>query len=380
MNADVLLDALRNHGFGLISGVPCSYLTPLINATIDSPTTRYINAANEGEAVAICSGAELGGVRSVAMFQNSGLGNAVSPLTSLNAIFRIPVLLITTWRGQPGKKQDEPQHSLVGRVMPKLVDTMEIPYAMFPADQAELDHVLARAIKSMDATGLPFALFMEDGTIDKRELQTKPPTRDLKRLAPPEIPTSTLDVDECLASIATIASQAEAAVLATTGFTGRALYNVGDRANQLYMVGSMGCISSLALGVALACPQRHVIAIDGDGAFLMRMSALCAVADAAPRNLTHIVLDNGVHDSTGAQATLAHRVDIPAVAAACGYPNVEVADTVKSLEILLRSDAQSLRLIYVRTRPRENRDLPRPSITPEQVAHRLRKWLHGESV
>jgi phosphonopyruvate decarboxylase len=379
MNADVLLDALRERGFGLISGVPCSYLTPLINATIDSPNTRYINAANEGEAVAICSGAELGGVRSVAMFQNSGLGNAVSPLTSLNAIFRIPVLLITTWRGQPGRKPDEPQHSLMGRIMPQLVNTMEIPYAIFPADRAELDQVLARAIQSMDTTGLPFVLFMEEGTIDKRELRTKPPLRDGQRSAIPAMSSNALNVDECLASIAKSASQNDAAVIATTGFTGRALYNVGDRENQLYMVGSMGCVSSLALGVALACPDRQVIAIDGDGAFLMRMGALSAVADAAPKNLTHIVLDNGVHDSTGAQATLAHRVDIPAVAAACGYPQVEVADSVEHLETLLRSEKKSLRLIYVRTGPRENRDLPRPSITPEQVANRFRQWLRGES-
>lgn len=379
MNADVLLDALRARGFGLISGVPCSYLTPLINATIDSPNTRYINAANEGEAVAICSGAELGGVRSVAMFQNSGLGNAVSPLTSLNAIFRIPVLLITTWRGQPGKKPDEPQHSLMGRIMPQLADTMEIPYAIFPADRAELDQVFARAIQSMDKTQLPFALFMEEGTIDKRELKTKPPLRDVQRSAVPAMSTNTLNVDACLASVAAAASQSNAAVIATTGFTGRALYNVGDRENQLYMVGSMGCVSSLALGVALACPERQVVAIDGDGAFLMRMSALCAVADAAPKNLTHIVLDNGVHDSTGAQATLAHRVDIPAVAAACGYPQVQVADSIEHLEKLLRSGTESLRLVYVRTRPREDRDLPRPSITPEQVANRFRKWLRGES-
>lgn len=379
MNADVLLDELRERGFGLFSGVPCSYLTPLINATIDSPNIRYINAANEGEAVAICSGAELGGVRSVAMFQNSGLGNAVSPLTSLNAIFRIPVLLITTWRGQPGKTPDEPQHSLVGRVMPQLIETMEIPYAVFPSDRAGLNEVLARAIKSMDTTGMPFALFMEKGTIDSRELKSKPPQRDLYRRALPQIPANTLDVDDCLSRIATTASDRQAAVIATTGFTGRALYSVSDRENQLYMVGSMGCVSSLALGLALACPQRQVIAIDGDGALLMRMGALSAVADAAPENLTHIVLDNGVHDSTGAQSTLAHRVDIPAVAAACGYPQVDVADSVETLEELLKSDAGSLRLVYVRTRPREDRKLPRPTITPEQVANRLRHWLQGES-
>ena len=111
----------------------------------------------------------------------------------------------------------------------------------------------------------------------------------------------------------------------------------------------------------------------------MRMSALCAISDAAPNNLTHIVLDNGVHDSTGAQSTLSHVVDIPAVAAACGYRQIDVADSVDHLAKLLRSSTEILRLIYVRTRPRENRKLPRPSINPEQVANRFRKWLSVES-
>ena len=86
-------------GFRVFSGVPCSYLTPLINGTINSHTLRYLAAANEGDAVAIACGTELGGQRGVVMFQNSGLGNAVNPLTSLAYTFRIPVLVVCTWRG-----------------------------------------------------------------------------------------------------------------------------------------------------------------------------------------------------------------------------------------------------------------------------------------
>src|SRR5207247_11174384 len=105
-------------GFRLFTGVSCSYLKPLINYAIHAPGLEYVGAVNEGDAVAVAAGAELAGRRAVVLFQNSGFGNAVNPLTSLNATFRIPALLITTWRGEPGGQPDEPQHDLMGEITP----------------------------------------------------------------------------------------------------------------------------------------------------------------------------------------------------------------------------------------------------------------------
>jgi sulfopyruvate decarboxylase TPP-binding subunit len=89
-------------------------------------------AANEGDAVAIGAGAALGGEPTVVMMQNSGLGNAVSPLTSLTWVFRIPVLLIITQRGAPGLS-DEPQHELMGSITGAMLDAMQIPWETFPS-------------------------------------------------------------------------------------------------------------------------------------------------------------------------------------------------------------------------------------------------------
>src|SRR6201999_4167127 len=105
-------------GYDFYTGVPCSFLTPLINRVASDRTLHYVAAASEGEAVAIAAGAWLAGRRTVVMCQNSGLGNAVNPLTSLNTPFRIPTLFVTTWRGQPGLK-DEPQHVLMGQITQK---------------------------------------------------------------------------------------------------------------------------------------------------------------------------------------------------------------------------------------------------------------------
>ena len=129
------VEAARERGFEWYAGVPCSYLTPFINYVLQDPSLQYVSMANEGDAVALIAGVALGGGRrrGVAMMQNSGLGNAVSPLTSLTWTFRLPQLLIVTWRAQPGVP-DEPQHALMGPITPKMLEAMEIPWELFPSE------------------------------------------------------------------------------------------------------------------------------------------------------------------------------------------------------------------------------------------------------
>src|SRR3984957_13663541 len=135
ITADAFISEATRSGFDFYTGVPCSYLTPLINGVLSDRSLRYVGAASEGEAVAIAAGAWLAGRRTVAMCQNSGLGNAVNPLTSLNAPFRIPPLFITTWRGRPGEP-DEPQHEVMGQITADLLTLMGLPHTRFPSEIA----------------------------------------------------------------------------------------------------------------------------------------------------------------------------------------------------------------------------------------------------
>src|SRR5689334_874605 len=97
IEAREFVEAARERGFEWYAGVPCSYLTPFINYVLQDPSLRYVSMANEGDAVALIAGTTLSGGRGISMMQNSGLGNAVSPLTSLTWTFRLPQLLIVTW-------------------------------------------------------------------------------------------------------------------------------------------------------------------------------------------------------------------------------------------------------------------------------------------
>lgn len=379
IRAEAFVKELQRIGIGIFTGVPCSYLTPLINCVIDSNDLDYIGATNEGDAVAIACGAELGGRSAVAMFQNSGFGNAVSPLTSLTETFRIPVLAIATWRGEPGGAADEPQHELMGRITPSLFDLIGIPWAIVPDSESELVSVLERARDHMRATRKPFALILKKGTVAAHALQTQPELdRDFQLTEVPTAPVhqERLDSDAALREIQACTSERDA-LIATTGFTGRALYAQADRPNQFYMVGSMGCASSLALGLAKAQPERRVVVIDGDGAMLMRMGALATIGREQPARLVHILLDNAAHDSTGAQGTVSPWVDLAGVARAAGYRSVVRAEGLADLRSGLEAAVQGPSFVHVKTYPRQDRKLPRPEMKPHEVAERFRRCLEA---
>jgi phosphonopyruvate decarboxylase len=315
------------------------------------------------------------------MFQNSGLGNAVSPLTSLTTTFRIPVLLIVTWRGQPGGRPDEPQHELMGQITPQLLELMGIPWQHFPREENEIGSALDCAFSSMATHNTPYALILSHGAVASAELQAQ---QVMQRVTPaplqplPDGLRRRLPPDDVLRTIQDSIMPGDV-LLATTGFTGRALYALDDRPNQLYMVGSMGCVSSLGLGLAMAQPHRRIVVIDGDGSVLMRMGALTTLGYQRPANLLHIVLDNGVHDSTGGQSTVSSAVDFVQVARGCGYPIALRAETLDDLEHVIRLGQSRLTFVHVLTKPRNDRKLPRPEMTPAEAAQRMRRWM-GETV
>ncbi|WP_250492014.1 phosphonopyruvate decarboxylase [Caballeronia sp. GAWG1-1] len=375
------VEAARARGFDWYAGVPCSYLTPFINYVLQDDSLHYVSAANEGDAVALIAGVALGGAgkrRGIAMMQNSGLGNAVSPLTSLTWTFRLPQLLIVTWRGQPGVA-DEPQHALMGPVTPQMLETMEIPWELFPTKSEAIGPALDRATAYMDKTGRPYALVMQKGSVAPFELK-KTGLSGVKSNATPaavqRFDGERVTRHAALERVIANTPAGETVVLASTGFCGRELYAIDDRANQLYLVGSMGCVTPMALGLALSRPDLTVVALDGDGAALMRMGVFATLGAYGPPNLVHLLLDNGAHESTGGQATVSRGVDFASIASACGYALALDGDDIGVIDRLLQArDAKGARFARLSIRAGTPGDLPRPKITPEDVRARLQRHI-----
>ncbi len=364
---------MEHLGFKFFSGVPCSFLKYLINYAINH--LRYIAAANEGDAVAIAAGAYIGGMKSVVLMQNSGLTNALSPLSSLIYPFQIPLLGFVSLRGEESI-QDEPQHELMGKVTVSLLEKMGISWEFLSTDFLKAGDQLKRASHCIE-NNESFFFIIKKGTFQEEILtqQTIPDARNCEKIiqsGPCQLPTRV----EALKAINGCKDR-NTVLLATTGLTGRELYEIDDAENNLYLVGSMGCVSSLGLGLALARPQKEIIAIDGDGSLIMRMGSLATNAAYHPSNMLHILLDNNIHDSTGGQDTAAKNINFVEIAASCGYQRALYAHNLSELtqQIHLWKKRMALTFLYLKIRPGSPKYVGRPKAKPVEVKNRLMLFL-----
>lgn len=372
-------EELKSLGFNFFTGVPCSFLKNLINYAINY--CDYIAAVNEGDGTAIAAGAALAGKKAVVLMQNSGLTNAVSPLTSLNYPFRIPVLGFVSLRGDKDLN-DEPQHELMGRITEEMLRIMEIKYEYLSQDLKTAGEQLRRANYYIERNK-NFFFIIRKNTFNQ-ELLKLDFKANLKSLTARsmkkqnkishELPLryQVLEKINSLKDYKTIQ-------IATTGKTGRELYEIEDSCNNLYMVGSMGCAASLGLGLAISRPQNDIVVIDGDGSLLMRMGSLATNGFYKPPNLLHIVLDNGCYDSTGGQKSLADNVDFVEVANASGYPRCIYTHNLEELIQFIKQwkDNRQLTFIYLKIAVGSKENLGRPKLKPFEIAERMKVFLNA---
>ncbi|MEJ2555343.1 MAG: phosphonopyruvate decarboxylase [Anaerolineae bacterium] len=344
------------------AGVPDSLLKAFCAYVTDhTDPQRHIIAANEGNAIALVAGHYLAtGRPGLVYMQNSGLGNAINPLTSLvdPEVYSIPMLLLIGWRGEPGKK-DEPQHITQGKITLPLLDTLRIEYDVLPNNLEETAACLNSVVEMVRTDLRPYGLVVRKGTFESYKLQKQTlVSYEMLREDAIKILTDWI----CPRDI----------VVSTTGKTSRELfeYRVAlgcERLGQDFLtVGSMGHASQIALGIALARPDKQVFCLDGDGALIMHMGSLAIIGTQRPRNFKHVIINNGAHDSVGGQPTAGFDIDIPSIARACGYTVALSAETREELEAKLEilQVSQGPALLEIRVNRGARADLGRPTMTP----------------
>lgn len=372
---------LEKSGIDFYSGVPCSLLGALMQSV--ETNNNYIGATIEGEALALSAGAWLAGKKPAVFLQNSGLGNLVNTITSLNIPFGIPALLVIGWRGMPGVK-DEPQHETMGAITPQLLDMMGIPYHILPDEMPEALTTAEKAIDCMLEKRIPVALLVKPKTFIGAQHVTKPVhVSDTQNQQPQPsnttiygIPIATLPSRFETLTAFTGTVPADAAVVATTGKCGRELFSINDSAQHLYMVGAMGSASAVGLGIALN-NKKSVFILDGDGAALMRLGTFALIGREAPENLIHILLDNGTHDSTGGQKTGSEAIDFCSIAHACGYASTAKAWGKEGFDqaVAAANFERGPHFIHVPIKSGSHANLLRPTVTPRDVATRFSAFL-----
>ena len=365
------IDKLGVYGIDCFAGVPDSLLKSICAYITDHFDARHnIIAANEGAAIGIAAGHYLATGRPACVYmQNSGEGNIINPLASLTdpEVYDIPVLLLIGWRGRPGT-HDEPQHVKQGKVTTSLLDTMGIRYDVLSKEEDKAEKQIAKAIEALLNKEV-YALVIEKDTFGDYKLQ-KIEANDLILSREEAIQTVAADLGE------------KDCIVSTTGMISRELFEFRTAMGQghgrdFLTVGSMGHASQIALGIAMAQPERKVWCFDGDGAVIMHMGSLAIVASKEPMNYVHVVFNNGAHDSVGGQPTVGFNIDLPAIAEAVGYRHVFSVDCQEALKNALdtikRLDGPTF--LEVRVKKGNRKDLGRPTSTPVQNKDALMAFL-----
>lgn len=358
MKVEKLIDII---GADFFTGVPDSQLKALCNYLMNTygiDPKHHIIAANEGNCTALAAGYHLAtGKVPVVYMQNSGEGNIINPVASLlnDKVYAIPVIFVIGWRGEPGI-HDEPQHIYQGEVTVKLLDDMGI--ASFAIGKDTTDEEVAAKMaefRAILATGKDVAFVIRKEAISYDEKVKYKNNNTMLR-------------EEIIQHI--VKASGEDPIVSTTGKASRELFETRVANGQSHKydfltVGSMGHSSSIALGVAINKQNQRIWCVDGDGAVLMHMGSMAVMGANKPKNLIHIVINNGAHETVGGMPTVAGSVDLVAIAKACGYPNAVCVDNFADLdkELEAAKAKNELSLIEAKCSIGARSDLGRPTTT-----------------
>lgn len=329
VNQKHLFDSIQKLGVDFFTGVPDSLLNDFCLYLVKNiPESQHVMAANEGNAIAIAAGHYLAtGKLPLVYMQNSGIGNATNPLLSLTheCVYGIPMLLVIGWRGDPAIN-DHAQHRKQGELTPVLMKDMDIPYEILDDDARVLEKFRWAADKAREMS-TPVALIAKKAILTQKEKKQQYPESLL------------MNREEAIAAVVDVLGR-DAVYLGTTGRATREvheqlkLHDVGE-GHEFQNVGSMGHVSSVGLGLAIARPEQKFVVFDGDAAAVMHMGALATNSRYRAGNLIHVLLNNGVNESVGGQPSAGSVINLTGVAEACGYRTpghaVETKDELQSI-------------------------------------------------
>lgn len=375
INCKEFHELLQHNGIGFFCGVPDSLLKHFcayLEENVDNKS--HIITANEGNAIALAAGVYLSTQKiGMVYMQNSGMGNAVNPLTSLTdkEVYSIPVLLLIGWRGEPGK-HDEPQHLKQGKITLSMLETLGIDFEIMPDNINDLKNCIRNACNVMEKNKTAYALIVRNDTFEPYKLQKKINTLEK---------SNKLSREKAIQLIITQLNFSDA-VVSTTGKISRELYEYRDFLNHghsrdFLTVGSMGHASHIALGIAMKKPKKMVYCLDGDGSVIMHMGAMGIIGCQGPKNFIHIILNNGSHDSVGGQPTVGYDIDLIAIAKACGYNNVARVKSQTKLkeQLLLLQSIDGPSFIEIIVKKGSRSELGRPTTTPIENKHSFMEFL-----
>lgn len=360
MKSAELIEKMMTHGMGPFIGVPCSVLKNIFSYIKLKYPDMYLTANNEGEALSIATGMSLAQKRPVVLMQNSGIGNMMNPFVSLNQVYKLPIIFIISWRGHSEIK-DSVEHEIMGKITIETLKLLDMSIIDLTNEMIDVNVILEKIEKSNESNKSCCILVNKNTFDDKEEY--------IECIDTDEIEDNVLGKDEVIMALAEKIEQ-DTIIVSGTGIISRELFHFADRDLNFYMLGSMGCASSIGLGLALET-NKKVIVLEGDGSFLMRMENIVSIGNQKPQNLIHIIVIDGEYETTGHQKV--NIVDYKEVVKGCGCNKIYVCknylELCNSIEECMKNTEYSTILAQIKKRTNIQ---SRVSKTPEEIKMNLK--------
>lgn len=363
---------IRSMDVEFYTGVPDSLLRPLCDFLIDAygVSGKHLIAANEGNCAALAAGYYLAtGKVPLIYLQNSGIGNMINPVASLlhEKVYGIPCVFVVGWRGEPGET-DEPQHAFQGEITLSLLRDLEIETCILKKNTSDEEwEIEIERIKTTLLKNRSIAIVVEKGALSYSDKRRYSNNYKMRR---EDILKHILEISE------------KDILVATTGKTSREVFEIRELRHENHecdflTVGSMGHCSSIALGIALAKPEKRVWCIDGDGALLMHMGALALIGQRKPDNLIHVVINNGAHETVGGMPTVAGDINLVNIALGCGYHLAYSISDIETLDRILGrvKKTRQLTMIEIKSSIGSRENLGRPTTSTKENKIKFMEYL-----
>ena len=374
-NATRIWNALAANQIDKVAYLPCNKLNAMMCQQPDN--IEVWNITKEAVGLGLCFGRSLAGKRSAMMIQNTGLGNLITELYTMQKLYQEALPIFVSWRGY----YQEPIEAQIifGSKVEVLLNAIEVEYAIVKSS-ADLVDIVADIGRCFAQNKVKvYLLSPQLWEINSADC----PVFGNPRIAPVSVEVAGYSGNPLhtrIHAIRVIMETIDACdiVVSQIGFPSKELYNTCDRALNFYMLGALGSATEVGIALAKEINHRHVYVIDGDGSFFFTPNQLIDLATFDPKNLTVICLDNGSWGSTGNQPTHSSAgMNLTAMARSVGISSTHMTDDANEFIAALRSKPRFIHHMIRAGNDKSGGDIPLKALDIKQRFMQATRSLGG---
>jgi len=371
-NAQRLWQGLVANNVDKVAFLPCNKLNALMQRVPDD--IDVWNITKESVGLGLCFGRSLAGKRSAMMIQNTGLGNLVTELYTMQKLYQASLPIFVSWRGY----YQEPIEAQIifGSKVEDLLNAIDVEYAILKSE-ADLADINSDIAQCFEANKVKVYLMSPE--------LWETNSADYHTFGEPRINSVAVEAGgysgtpggtriEAIRVIMDAIAEDDI-VISQIGFPSKEVYNTRDRDLNFYMLGALGSATEVGIGLAREVGQRHVYVIDGDGSFFFNPNQLLDIATFDPQNLTVICLDNGSWGSTGNQPTLSSQgINLSAMIKSMGVTNTIMTDNPQQLGKALKNKVRFAHYMIQAGNDKAGGEIPLKAL---EIKQRFQRAVNG---